>query len=148
MTNANDTDQLAILTFRVGQQYYALPIMNVLEVAAMMTLTQVPNAPAAMLGIANRHGRALSMLDLRIAFKMKIHTIDETTLFIVAQADERVVGLVVDDIYPVIYIAPENRQTIVGTSRYLTHAISTHQQLYQQIDLPALCDDHLAPVQP
>ena len=49
-----------VLTFRLATQQYGLPIDQVLEVAAMVALTTVPDAPPEMMGLANRHGEVLT----------------------------------------------------------------------------------------
>ena len=140
--NVNKRQQLAILTFRLANQYYALPIMNVLEVAAMMSLTKIPNAPEELLGIANRHGEVLPMLDLRIAFSLEAAPIDLSTLFIVAQSDDLRVGLIVDEIFQVKYIDQRAIQEAHGAGDYISHIISDNQTLYQQMTLQALLEDY------
>jgi purine-binding chemotaxis protein CheW len=139
--------QKAVVTFRLADQYYALPIMNVLEVAAMMTLSKIPNAPEALLGMVNRHGEALPMLDLRTAFNLAATPPDESTLFIVAQNDTVQIGLVVDEIFQVKYLNEAAFKSAQAAGRYITHIISDGQTLYQQIGLKALLADYLTHIQ-
>lgn len=151
MMNVNNlekaTDDLQpFLTFRLAEQYYALAIPNVLEVVAMLSLSSIPNAPSALLGIANRHGEALPILDLRIAFNLEAIALDVSTFFIVAQTEVNQVGLVVDEIFQVKYIPKGSIKVAHGTGQYVTHIISDEQILYQQIDLEPLLTQYLAPI--
>jgi purine-binding chemotaxis protein CheW len=75
-----------VLTFRLANQHYALPIEQVLEVAAMVSITTVPDAPPAMLGLANRHGEVLPIIDMRKAFRLPTSEITVATMFIVAES--------------------------------------------------------------
>lgn len=141
------TDNLQpFLTFRLAEQYYALAIPNVLEVVAMLSLSSIPNAPSALLGLANRHGEALPILDLRIAFNLKASALDVSTFFIVAQTQTYRVGLVVDEIFQVKYIPKSAIKVAQGTGEYIIHIISDAQMLYQQIDLEPLLVQYLAPI--
>jgi purine-binding chemotaxis protein CheW len=129
-------DQTAILTFRLDEQLYGLPIDEVVEVAAMVELMHVPGAPDALLGIANRHGRMLPLLDLRRVFNHEAAPITPSTFFIVAAHAERLAGLVVDEVRQVEYVHfSENLRTTGKTIR----GIITHkEQLIQIIALSGI----------
>ena len=49
---------------RVGRERYALPIENVLEVAELGSLSALPGAGAAVLGVRNLRGQVLPVFDL------------------------------------------------------------------------------------
>ena len=49
---------------RVGRERFALPIENVREVAERGTLSAVPGASGAVLGVRNLHGSVLPVFDL------------------------------------------------------------------------------------
>lgn len=50
--------------FRVGEENFALPVGQVLEVADLGELAPVPGAPAAVLGVRNLRGQVLPVIDL------------------------------------------------------------------------------------
>lgn len=139
--------QHAILAFRLADQYYALPIDNVVEVVAMMTVSTLSNAHDAVLGMINRHGEAVPMLDIRIAFGLLAVPPDESTLFIVAQTQGHHVGLIVDEILQVKYVEDTAFQEAQGVGRYTTHIISDSNMLYQQVDLHSLYQDYLKTIE-
>ena len=127
-----------LLTFRLAKQYYALRIEHVVEVAAMVAVTELPNTRSANLGIANRHGQALPMLDMRHAFKLPAESVNTSTLFIVAKSEEQLVGLVVDEIFQVKYIQGTAFSTSHGAGEHISHVISDSGKLYQLINLSSL----------
>lgn len=144
----NTADELVpLLTFRLAQQLYALRLENVLEVAAMVTVTELPDTSPAYLGIANRHGAALPMIDLRHAFKLKAEAINTSTLFIVAKVEDKLVGLLVDEIFQVKYIHGAAFSTTHGAGQHISHIISDAGKLYQLINLNSLLTAFLSHIE-
>lgn len=128
----------SLLTFTVGPQLCALPIEEVVEVAAMVELVSVPDSPPEVLGMVNRRGRVLPMLDLRLIFKQPSAPVNSQTLFIVAAHNDQMVGVVVDEIVQVDSISRDALETAPTTSRYVRGVISLKDQLVQVLALPAL----------
>jgi chemotaxis signal transduction protein len=48
----------------IGNEHYALPIENVLEVAVLGDVTAIPGAQSSLLGVINRDGQLLPVVDL------------------------------------------------------------------------------------
>jgi purine-binding chemotaxis protein CheW len=113
--------QVPALVFTLGPQEYAILIEDVTEVAAMVEMHTVPGSRPEILGVINRHGSVLWMIDLRLVFNQPRKPIDISTLFIVAQRGDTQVGLVVDEVQQVEYLdltllqsAPTSSETIMG----------------------------------
>ena len=138
---------IPLLTFRLAKQYYALHIDDVLEVAAMVAVTALPNASDAFLGIANRHGEVLSMIDMRMAFNLDTAEVNTSSLFIVAQTDAKRVGLVVDEIFQVKYLPRTTFSTMHGAGQHITHIISDGDRLYQLLNLKSLLSVYLSHIE-
>lgn len=136
-----------LLTFRLAKQYYALSLENVIEVAAMVAVTALPNTSPAYLGIANRHGEALAMLDLRHAFQLAAGSVNPSTLFIVAKDKDIQVGLLVDEIFQVKYIHETAFSTSHGGGAHISHIISDGGKLYQLINLSSLLKTFLSHIE-
>ena len=133
-----DSQLIPYLIFRLGSQQYALVVDQVIEVAAMVELVTMPHTPPAVLGIANRHGQVLPILDLRHVFDQPVAKIDIATLFIVAQYDDRQIGLVVDEVQQIEYF---DASLVARSASAQTHiqGIATHEgNLVQLIALPSL----------
>lgn len=120
------------LIFSLGAQRYALSIHEVVEVAAMVELASVPGMQPPMLGVANRHGSVLPVIDLRPAATQ----INPSMVFIVGVSGSQHVGLVVDDVHHVEYLE-ETSPSRLGEA--YVRAIIPHQgELIQVITLPPL----------
>ena len=132
------TQPIPHLIFRLGLQQYALVVAQVIEVAAMVELVDMPHTPSAILGVANRHGHVLTMLDLRHVFDQPTAKIDIATLFIVAQHHDRQVGLVVDEVQQIEYFDASLVAQPTSAEKYI-HGIVTHGgNIVQLIALPSL----------
>lgn len=141
-TSAAKDSLEAILTFSLGAQVYALPIDDVVEVAAMVERTIVPDARPELLGVVNRRGQILPLLDLRLVFHQPAAPVTSATLFIVASHADKLVGLVVDEVQQVEYI-PAVEKT--RTSAKIIHGIISHkEQLIQIIALPVIMATYLS----
>lgn len=141
--NALDTD-LAVLTVMLGDQFYALPIDDVVEVAAMVELTKLANASVELLGAANRHGSVLPMLDLRIVLEQMHRPVDDSSLFVVAQSSDQIIGLVVDQILQVEYI-DSNAIKAAGVGEFIIGIITVNGRMIQILELASLIDAYLSP---
>lgn len=126
----------AIVTLRVGEQLFALPVEHVVEVAAMVALQHLPGLPAGVLGVANRHGAALPMIDLRQIFEQPQSPIDSASLFVVVHYDSSMAGLIADEIVQVMHIERKNAQPATG--RYIQAILGHDDRLFHLIDLASL----------
>lgn len=131
-------NQIPILTFSVGEKHYALPIDVVVEVAAMVEVIDVPESKPALLGVVNRHGTVLPLLDLRRIFQVPLTPIDVSTLFIVARYGQQLVGLVVDTVFQVEYIENKQIEATPAYGDYVQQIVSQGTKLIQLLALPPL----------
>jgi purine-binding chemotaxis protein CheW len=131
-------DQIPVLTFMMGDKQYALLIEHVVEVAAMVQYSYVVDSILALLGMINRHGQVMPLIDLRIVFGLITPVIDTNVLFIVAQYEDTLVGLVVDTVNQVEYIYPSDLRVAPGGGRWVEQVASYQDDLLQIINLPAV----------
>jgi purine-binding chemotaxis protein CheW len=129
---------LPILTFVLEGQHYAFPVNNVVEVAAMVELVSVSDDRPEVIGVANRRGSVLPMLDLRLVMGCTATPIDEWTLFVVTTSENGTIGFVVDEIQQVEYIPVEQLHQSAAAGKYIHGIISYEQRLIQVIDLDLL----------
>lgn len=57
---------MLIMVFHAGQNRYGLRSSEILEVAPMVNLRQIPHVPAQVAGVANYRGRVIPFVDLSI----------------------------------------------------------------------------------
>ncbi|MDQ7026006.1 MAG: chemotaxis protein CheW [Anaerolineae bacterium] len=133
-----------LLTFRLATQHYALAIEQVLEVAAMVAVTTMPDAPPEIFGLANRHGAVLPIIDLRKVFRLPAADLTVSTMFIVADVNNQQIGLLVDEVFQVKYTIEGALKPTHGAGRYVTHIVSDGDTVFQLIDVTPLLATYLA----
>jgi len=95
-----------LVTFNLGEEY-GVPIHQVQEIIRVSGVTMVPNSPSYMEGVINLRGRVLPVLNLRKKLKLSPKEISKSSRIVVAEAGEKVIGLLVDAVSHVIRLAPE-----------------------------------------
>lgn len=145
MTLSSPNNRLPFLTFNLASQFYALLVEDVVEVAAMVERMPVPDSPPEVLGIINRHGTPLLLVDLRMIFKHSAGPINSATMFVVAgRAGEQQLGLVVDEVHQVEYVDKPQFQELSTSGKYIRGIISYRSQLIPVVSLAALLDAFLS----
>ena len=103
--NGLDTRQdFPMLTFRLAERLYALPVTDVVQVVEMVTLTPLPQAPPAIQGIINVRGRVVPVMDARLRFGLDPQAYHLRTPIILVDFKENLLGLIVDQVIEVLEI--------------------------------------------
>ena len=67
-TNTITTQTAQYITFKLGDESFAINVAHVREVLELSLITKVPTAPAYMRGVVNVRGKATPVVDLRLKF--------------------------------------------------------------------------------
>lgn len=130
---------IELLCFRLGSEEYAVMVADVREVLKVRELTQVPNAPEYISGVASLRGAMLPVIDLCKRLGITPGARDEKARIIVASPDEEDVGLLVDRVTGVVKIAPDAvkpaPETIEHGADYLRGIVRKGEKLYIVLDL-------------
>lgn len=96
------------LTFGLGEENYAIPILKVKEIIGMMEITQVPKLPHFIKGVINLRGKIIPVIDLRLKFGLPEREYDDRTSIIVVELKtentNKISGIVVDTVNEVMDI--------------------------------------------
>jgi purine-binding chemotaxis protein CheW len=84
---------------RVGDDQYAFPVEQVLEVTNLDEITPVPGAPAAVMGVRNLRGQLLPVIDLAAVTGVSAAGIRRRV--VVSDDGVRRAGLAVDEVQDV-----------------------------------------------
>lgn len=96
-----------LLTFTLGNEEYGIDILQVQEIRGYEAVTGIANASDFIKGVINLRGIIVPILDLRIKFNLLNITYDETTVVIILNIDERIIGMVVDGVSDVTTLKPD-----------------------------------------
>jgi purine-binding chemotaxis protein CheW len=91
-----------MLTFDVGAERYALDIGSVQEILKRRALTEVPRAPAFLLGIVSVRGVVLPVLDLAARLGQGATPPSASGRILVVRRNEERFGLLVDRVQDVL----------------------------------------------
>jgi purine-binding chemotaxis protein CheW len=131
------------LTFRLGDEYYALDILTVKEIRGYETVTRIANAPPFIKGVINLRGDIVPIVDLRIKFNLGEVTYDEFTIVIVLHIHNRIVGIVVDSVSDVVNLSTDQLRPppdfgVAFDSRYLLGLAMINEQMIILVDISRL----------
>lgn len=101
--NSNE-DIVQLVGFIIGDEEYAIPILNIVEIIKPIEYTRVPSVPDYVLGVFNIRGSVIPLIDLRRKFNLD--TINNTgdTRYIVMKGEDNTAGFVIDRLTEAIRI--------------------------------------------
>ncbi|CUU38056.1 CheW-like domain-containing protein, partial [Armatimonadetes bacterium GXS] len=73
------------LVFQIGNESYAIPLLQVQEIRSFTPVTRVPNAPNYVLGVMNLRGNIIAVLDARTRFAIEPQPDETNTVVVVVQ---------------------------------------------------------------
>jgi len=98
------------ITFRLGDELFAINVAQVREVLDITQITKVPTAPPYMRGVVNVRGSAIPVVDLRLRFGLPPASETVNTRILVLELDiegeSAVIGGVADSVHEVIELDP------------------------------------------
>jgi purine-binding chemotaxis protein CheW len=106
----NETCQY--MTFKLGDELFAINVSQVREVLEVLQITKVPTAPAYMRGVVNVRGQAIPVVDLRLRFGLPSTPDTVHTRVIVMElnidGEIAVIGGLADSVHEVIELESGN----------------------------------------
>ena len=97
------------LTFLLGGESYAIPVLKVREIIRLTNITTVPQMPAYIRGVINLRGKIIPVMDLRLRFGFAAASAEQTCIVGVQvkspTGEVTAMGLVVDAVEEVAQLA-------------------------------------------
>jgi purine-binding chemotaxis protein CheW len=105
-------DAAQYLTFKLGDEMFALDVVQVREILDITAITKVPRSPDFMRGVINVRGSVVPVVDMRMKFDMQATENTLNTRIVVMEIkmeDEvTVLGAMVDSVHDVKEINPDD----------------------------------------
>lgn len=96
------------VTFRLGQDAYAIPIERVREVVRLRPITPMPRVPTAVRGVISLRGEVAQVIDLRTRLGMDPVPASRTSRIVVVHGEDgTVAGLLIDSVRGVLRLSEE-----------------------------------------
>lgn len=106
------TESRQYITFKLGDELFAIDVAQVREVLEISQITRVPTAPPYMRGVVNVRGQSTPVVDLRQRFGLPKGVDGVHTRIIVMElqldGEATVLGGVADSVHEVIELDPAN----------------------------------------
>lgn len=110
MSVSTITETTQYLTFKLGEEVFALDVAKVREILEYSTVTKVPRTPDFMRGVINLRGSVVPVIDLRLKFGMTATEQTINTCIIVAEVgmDDEIIllGALADSVQEVNEMEP------------------------------------------
>lgn len=127
------------LCFRLDDELYGAPLLEVKEVLGIPEITPIPQVPTYFLGIMNLRGQVISVIDLRLKFGLRAQKLAETCI-IIFEYPAFSIGVVVDEVHSVLSIKPgelcappEAKQT--KKTEFITGIINHDKKMILTLDI-------------
>jgi purine-binding chemotaxis protein CheW len=108
------TEVRQYLTFKLGEEIFALDVAKVREVLDFTTITRIPKTPEFLRGVINLRGCVVPVVDLRLGFGMAGTERTVNTCIVVVEVsidgETVVVGALADSVEEVIDLEPDQIQ--------------------------------------
>jgi purine-binding chemotaxis protein CheW len=131
--------EIEMLSFRLGEEEYAVAVDAVKEVLKNRDLTPVPNAPDYVLGVMALRGPILPIIDLGKRLGLPPGITNEKTRIIVVSVNDEDAGIRVDRVTGVVKIASDairpTPETIAHGAEFLQGIARKNDKLYILLDI-------------
>ncbi|MDF1642831.1 MAG: chemotaxis protein CheW [Pseudomonadales bacterium] len=146
MSKGDNDPVLQWVTFKLDGETYGINVMQVQEVLRHTEIAPVPGAPEYVMGIINLRGNVVTVIDTRHRFGLSSAEVSENTRIVIIEADQHVVGIMVDAVAEVVYLNQSEVDTApnVGndeTSKFIQGVCNKNDELLILIDLNNMLTD-------
>jgi purine-binding chemotaxis protein CheW len=103
-------DRSQYLTFFVGGEEYAIPILRVREIIEYSRVTRVPSTPPYIRGVINLRGSVIPVIDLAVKFGLEPAAITKTSCIVVVElsgTEQTIMGVIADSVRQVVDFAQD-----------------------------------------
>nr|QNO55201.1 hypothetical protein MHJDHPNH_00003 [Methanosarcinales archaeon ANME-1 ERB7] len=108
-TVAEETKTFVI--FRLGNEEFGVNVMDIIEIAKISAITRVPRSPDFIEGVINLRGSLATVINLRKRFGFEPKEIDADSRIIIAECEDKPVGMLVDVATEVLSIPVSSIET-------------------------------------
>ncbi len=110
-TTQESVAQTQFLTFFLGEEEYAIGILQVREIMPFGDLTKVPKTPPAIRGVINIRGSVVPVVDLAVKFGLPRSPITKRSCIVIVEVDlqgeQTVMGVLTDSVNQVVELHPD-----------------------------------------
>ena len=114
-------------TFRLGDFFFGVDILQVQEIIRRLSFTRIPLAPTMIEGLVNLRGQIVTAIDLRLRLELPPRSADKSPIHVVVNTADGATSLMVDEIGDMMDLSDDAFElppdTIQGLARELITGI-------------------------
>ncbi|HOD16353.1 MAG TPA: chemotaxis protein CheW [Spirochaetota bacterium] len=99
---------IQLVSFVLDDVEYGVDILAVHEILRFPEITRLPNTPNFIIGVINLRGNVIPVVDVRRRFGFPRAKVTDLTRIIVIETNDKLVGLMVDNVHQVVRITQNN----------------------------------------
>ncbi len=103
-----DEDTIQVVAFQLGEEEYAVDILNVQEINRLLKITRVPRAGNNIEGVVNLRGNIIPVINLHAKFDLKSTGESGDKRIIVFQLEDGKASIIVDRVSEVLHLEKSN----------------------------------------
>lgn len=107
-TDVAEGEIVQLVSFLLDDVEYGIDILRVHEIIRFPDITRLPNTPAFIKGVVNLRGSVIPVVDVRDRFGFPRADVTDLTRIIVIETEDKLVGLMVDNVYQVVRLPMRN----------------------------------------
>jgi purine-binding chemotaxis protein CheW len=140
---AEGTDE--VVTFRVGKQWFGLPVIAVQEVISHQQTARVPLARSCVAGLLNLRGQVVTAIDMHDRMEISANASESLMDVVVCDGGE-LFALVVDEVGDVVAVPPHTLERLPASldglwARICTGVVRLDNGLLALIAVARLLDE-------
>jgi purine-binding chemotaxis protein CheW len=141
------TSMNSYLSFKLGDEFFAVHVSKVLNILEMLPITKVPKSHESIIGVINLRGSVLAVVDIRMKFELANSEYSKDTCILVLQVvvnEEQIeAGAVVDSVHAVLevdetQILPPPSVGVKFKSEFITGIIKHDERFIMVVDIDKL----------
>jgi purine-binding chemotaxis protein CheW len=134
-----------VVTFRVGDQWFGVDVMDVQEVIGQLRIARVPLAAPGIAGFLNLRGQIVTAIDVHRRLEISRST-SESSMNVVVRDGDELFALVVDEVGDVVAVSsgtldPAPASLGGAWARVCTGVVRMDQGLLAIVDVTRLLDE-------
>lgn len=122
------------VSFTVGDEEYAVDIMQVREIKGWTEVTVLPNQPPYMRGVLNLRGLIVPIVDLRCRFGEKRTEASASHVVVIVSLGDRIIGVLVDKVSDILTVNANDIRDVPDmddnkTQDFLEGIVTAHERM-------------------
>lgn len=112
LQNEDFAGLLPLAVIGLNREYFGVNLELIREFTDIKNITPIPCTPSHIIGNMNLRGEIITLVDIRNHVNLPLDNLEGLSKAMIVQVDELVVGVIVDDIFDVMYLNVANLKTI------------------------------------